>query len=52
MMTQETQVWKHSGAGQLKSMTEAAQDELMREHLKKLQVAWKRPRRNRKREAA
>lgn len=52
MLMREPKVWSHVGAGELRKLAKEAQDELMREHLRKLQVAWKRPRRAKKREAA
>lgn len=52
MMNSESKSWKHVGARQLKSLTKEVQDELIREHLKKLQVAWKKPRRSKERNAA
>jgi len=52
MLMREPKVWSHVGAGELKKLTKEAQDELTREHLRKLQVAWKKPRRAKKLEAA
>jgi hypothetical protein len=52
MLTREVQNWSHVGAKELSKLTKEAHDELMREHLKKLQVAWKKPRRRKKQEAA
>ena len=46
------QDWKHTGAKHLEKLAKENQDDLMREHLKKLQVAWKKPRRAKKRNAA
>ena len=52
MLMQEPKVWAHVGAGELRKLAVDSRDELMREHLKKLQVAWKKPRRAKKRKAA
>jgi hypothetical protein len=52
MWTHEPKIWSHTGAGELSKLAREAQNELLREHLKKLQVAWKKPRRAKKREAA
>lgn len=52
MTNLESQSWKHVGARHLKTLTKEVQDELIREHLKKLQVAWKKPKRTKERNAA
>lgn len=51
-MVIKAQDWKHTGAKHLEKLAREDKDDLMRDHLKKLQVAWKKPRRAKKRNAA